>query len=239
MPYALVLLGLLGACTTFPRMYAPHEKSPTPVQMSTNLELPANKNWFKIEGAGLYPATTIYSYKTKKSTGKSRVTGYLVPVLLPWQASAWTARRGEPPAGTRQVVLARVSASEFTSRFPNFDNPRFNTYYKQMEITGTRGLALDPEEARLVRSQFHVDPANVVVIDFNNEPMSPTEAFNMFALAVTAVVGGGVWLWVRFKSNMPHVGDLTTDTYVPPVPEMPPGGWFAQPSQDTPQRRAG
>jgi hypothetical protein len=39
-----------------------------------------------------------------------------------------------------------------------------------------------------------------------------------------------VWLWVRVNSGMPSVGDLTADTYVPPVPEMPAGGWFAEPA---------
>ncbi len=224
-PYALVVLGIWLALEMVPIVFSREETSPTSVSIAQLSEKNPSQRWLTLTGGGYYLAGAVGEFGRLKSPDVANARRCYIPILTPAEANAWTHAGEGPPAGTKKILLACLTPEEFRTLFPNFGNRRVRPeYYRLAELPGTRAWHIPAKVKNFVRDEYRVDSDGITIFQLNAKPAKPSDAFTALVLGVAMTIVGGIWTGFRLKEGVPDV----EDNYVPPVPEMPEGGWNAR-----------
>ncbi len=232
LPYLMVVAGLVVVYESVPAVFSRSETEPTPTAASLfDPDVPSPK-WIQLSGAGYFVACVAGEHQPVVGRNAAPARRYYVPILSPVEANAWTAAGNRSPEGTRTLLLACLTREEFQAAFPHFNarNARPETY-RLAEMTGTVATYVPRKLKVFLENQYGVDHAGIRIFQLNAKPRSASEAFTSLVIGAALLLCGGAWIAIRMREGVPEV----EDNYVPPVPEMPEGGWHAK-SQD--DRRA-
>lgn len=197
LPYALVVgcLALLAYCSSVIANGA--ESAPTTTSIVGLSKTNPKADWLHVADGGLYLPGTVADTKKGRRSSTVTKTAYYVPLVSREDAMA----RVAGVASTGSPVYVKFSRSEFEGRFPGLDENSDAEPFSPFDVRGTRAgsYSLSSKFKEYLQSDLRLDPKDVTVIDFDNEPLQVGGAIVLASAAVVVTVGSIFWIKRRWR----------------------------------------